>query len=339
MSLRIFRISLLLFCALCCLPLYASAQDDPRSITAQVNTLIAADDYAGLDALARKYRNPRERTGDGLWKLAVFYRAFFDHFSFTETDPAVWDTKMAWAKAWTDARPKSAAAHNVMGRALLSRGLSYRGQVASRDVPEENWAPYQRYAAESLEYLLENKSVASVDPYYYATLANAVHRNDLGIDAFMAVFDQGAARHPQYLPLYIVPVNTYFARPYGGTPESVEAFARHALTKVPAKDRASLYARIYMEAWKFTGESPRNQERVEWPLLSRGMDDILASYPSQNNFQTFAHLSCMAQDREKSAALQKHITSPPDLQIWGHPEVFRLCGLANPARSQVSARP
>jgi hypothetical protein len=339
MSLRIFWISLFLFCALSCLPLHASVQDDPPAITARVNTLIAADDYAGLDALARKYRNPRERTSDGHWKLAVFYRAFFDHFSFTETDPAVWDTKMAWARAWTTARPKSAAAHNVMGRALLSRGLSYRGQVASREVPEENWAPYLRYAGESLEYLLAHRSVASVDPYYYATLANAAHRNDWSVDAFMAVFDEGAARHPQYLPLYIVPVNTYFARQYGGTPELVEAFARHALTKVPAKDRASLYARIYMESWKFTGESPRSHQLVEWPLVTSGMDDILARYPSQNNFQTFAHLSCMAQDRGKSVALQKHITTPPDLQIWGHAEVYRLCGLPILPRPRVSARP
>lgn len=339
MSPRIFGIWLLLFCTLFCLPLHASEQDEARAITAQVDTLIEADDYAGLDALARKYRNPRERTRDGLWKLAVFYRAFFDHFSFTETDPAVWDAKMAWAMAWTAARPTSAAAHNVMGRALLSRGLSYRGQVASREVPEENWAPYLRYAAESLAYLLEHKHVASVDPYYYATLANAAHRNDWNVDDFMAVFDEGAARHPQYLPLFIVPVNTYFARQYGGTPESTEAYARHALTKVPAKDRASLYAGIYMEWWKFTGGSPSSQQLAIWPLVSQGLDDILARYPSQHNFQAFAHLACMARDRDKSVALQKRITSPPDLQIWGHPEVFRLCGLPSVAAPQVSAHP
>lgn len=306
-------------------PAAVGEQAERKAIAEQVRQLVEADDHRGLEALAKRYRSGRERTGSGTWKLADYYEGITRAFPSRTKDPAVWDTRQAWAERWVTLYPDSPTAHLVLVQVLLNRAWSYRGSGYANTVPEQNWAPFREYNRMAQAHLAANKKVAAKDPYWYYQSALVALRQSWETQDFMALYDESAARYPDFFHVAFVGL-TYFSPRWGGSDYAIESFARHALASAPAKQRAALYARLYWSA--LAGEHERNPmagSPVDWPLMRRGIDDLVANYPSDWNLQHLAYFACMAKDKPTTRSLMARITSAPDQDAWGRTPVYDHC--------------
>lgn len=293
-------------------------------IQREVGELMKRDNFAALDALAARYREGAERTSSGIWKLDVFYKAVFEeHFYVEEPPPSRWVARQAWAERWVEAFPQSPTAHMVVARELHYRGLKFRGTGYYSEIPAKNLEGFRRYRDKAAAYLEAHKAVASKDPYYYSTLENVANVSNWSDERFRAIFDEGTARHPDFPAIYYVAM-THATPQWGGSADATRELLKHALTRVPAKQRASLYALMVTEAMKDWRGTLFDKGVVDWKLMRRGMDDVMKQYPTPWNIQTFALMSCYAKDRVATRALLKRGGEQPIWGLW-HPDKLEEC--------------
>jgi len=294
------------------------------AIILEAQRLAATDDFASIERLVKHYNARQQMNENGLSSVGTFYTAMSGSFEIDVADTEAWNRRFAWADRWIAAYPKSPTARVMRGRIEFLRGASYRGSGWARDVTPENNASYQRYASQAADYLLEHRAIASKDPYFYRTLLIIGFRMDWPEFELMALFDEGAERYPYYFGQFTVPMMYYTPR-WGGSFEAMEAFARHAMARVPPPDRAALYARLYTYAQFLGWESPLTGGQIDWPLFDEGTRNIVARYPSPGNLQAYASMGCGSQHRARAAAFLQQFRGEPDLKIWGDAQKFEFC--------------
>ena len=226
-----------------------------NAIIEEAQRLAETDDFAAIERLVTHYNSRRQMTEKGLSSVGTFYTAMARSFDDDVADTEGWNRRFAWADRWIAAYPQSPTARVMRGHIEFLRGVSYRGTGWAQDVTPENNANYLRYTSQAADYLLEHRAVASKSPYFYTTLLIIGFRMDWPEFELMALFDEGAERYPYYFGLFSVPMMYYTPR-WGGSFEAMEAFARHAMTRVPPADRAVLYTRLYTYA-QFLGLNRR----------------------------------------------------------------------------------
>lgn len=295
-----------------------------NGIKMQVAALLRAEDFAGLEALAKGYRRSGETTTSGTAKLTHFHEALSDLYEIEKIPLGQDDPERDRITRWVKNYPQSATSHLAMVSAMLGRGMAYRGYRYFSSVSPENAAHFRAYTKAASAYLAEHKKQCAGDPGWYALAASAGGR--LGWDAtdMLAVMDEGMARYPGYTMIAFEAAQ-YFSPKWGGTPYAVESTARRALETVPERERPALYARIYWSASGDFYKSPFVEKQVDWPLMSRGIDDVLAKYPSDWNLQNFAYFSCQAGDKAKTRSLMDRIKLPIEIRAWWKVEAYEQC--------------
>lgn len=294
------------------------------AIIKEAERLVDTDDFATIERLTTHYRSRKHMTESGLSSLGTFNTAMSEGIDIDVADTEGWNQRFAWVDRWIAAYPQSPSAHVMRGRIEFLRGISFRGSGWAQDVPEENGQLYLQHARQAASYLQEHRDVASKDPFFYSTLLNIGFRIGTPEFELMALFDEGAERHPYYFGLFTVPMMHYTPR-WGGSFEAMEAFARHAMTRVRPADRATLYTRLYVYAQFLKIESPVTGGQMDWELFDEGARKIVATYPSASNLQVLGSMGCTSQDRARSAAFMQQFHGEPDLGIWGDTQHFEFC--------------
>lgn len=295
-----------------------------NGIQLQVEALLGDEDFAGLEALANRYRRSGEATTSGTLKLTHFYEALSnlyeaDQISLGQDDP-MRDRITRWVKKY----PRSPTSHVAMAATMLGRGMAYRGYGYSSSISAEDAAHFHAYTEAASNYLAEHKKKCASDAGWYELALSAAVRLNWEATDLVALVDEGMAKHPGDTMIPFMAAQ-YFAPKWGGSPYAVESMARRALEAVPEHDRPALYARIY---WSTAGSyysSPFAEKQVDWPLMSQGIDDVLARYPSDWNLQNFAHFACQAGDKAKTRSLMDRITLPMELHAWWDADVYEHC--------------
>ena len=132
-------------------------------------------------------------------------------------------------------------------------------------------------------------------------------------------------RFPDYYSIYQMSAN-YLLPKWGGSPEIMEAFAQDAIRAAPPREAASIYVRIYWNAFvNEFGDQLISSSRINWPLMKIGIADITAHYPDPYNLNTFAHLACLADDRILVAEMFRLTGSETDGGYWINSEAREKC--------------
>ncbi|MBD8696658.1 DUF4034 domain-containing protein [Stenotrophomonas sp. CFBP 13718] len=314
---------LLAACALFIAPCQANESAERTAIKETVYSLMDARDFDALEALAERYRQPDERTSSGTWKLEHFYNGVNAYLGYKRT--AAWAPRIAFVDAWIKHSPDAPTPHIAKGILLLNRAFQYRGGGFARTVKEENWAPFRENVDLARAHLMKHKTQAARDPHWYHRMLEVARLQDWSYGQFDALFDEGTARHPRYYGLYFSATEALLPK-WGGSAGRIEDFAQQTVRRTRATEGTSLYARIYWVAinTQFDMDFPGNS-RVDWPTMSRSMDDVLQQYPAEWNIQNFAYFSCLAGDREKTAALVRRMREPADMDAWPSQEAYQEC--------------
>lgn len=293
-----------------------SARED---IIAAVGDALWNERFDELEQMAAVFRRDKARTPSGRWRLSLFYeglRLYQERMPMDAKSPI---------HSWRAAFPDSAAArigHAVM---LVEEAWKIRGKGFARTVEDKNWAPFHDTVERARMDLMQSKSLAAGDPHWYATMAEIATLQGWPDADFDALLHEAMDREPTYTDTYFEAGNRALPK-WGGSADKLEKLARDVLERTRAIEGSALYTRIYWSAANSGYKDDLFEESaVDWAEMSKGMDDVLARYPSQWNLNHFAHFACLAGDYEKALALMARIQDQPMTELWGGASSFYAC--------------
>ena len=183
--------------------------------------------------------------------------------------------------------------------------------------------PFYEGISQAYYHLEASKAVASQDPNWYAQMADVAKAQGWPKPRFDALIDEGLDRYPGYYSIYFSAVG-FYAPKWHGSDREIEALARAAIERSP--DGIAMYARIYWFASEVQyGDDLFTDSDVAWGDMKAGLDQVLASYPSQWNINHFARFACLARDRGKTQELMARIEGEPAPAVWEPGDSFERC--------------
>ena len=303
-------------------------QVEREKISARVNAYLKDEDFAALNKMATEFLTTRARTPSGVWKLRVFHTSVRSWLK--ELQPA--ETCVSAARPilnrWSAFDPSAPAPPITEAWALLEQAWCKRHDV--------NWGaePFRADASKADQTLAVYKSVASVDPEYYATAEDVafVTRSDKA--DFNRLLAEGIAHEPSYYGLYFSAAKYFLPAAYGST-QDVDRIARLAADKSSGTDGLGAYARVYW-LYRDCGCSLW-QSAIDWTLMKQSMADVVARYPADWNVVNFAKIACQMGDSREAAKYFSKLRRDNGL-AWRNDEERKECRTMA-ALGEIGGRP
>jgi hypothetical protein len=266
------------------------APPEDAAVRDSAKALLLKGDLGGFDALATGFRNSRERTASGSWKLGLAYLSV-DQDWFPPADPR-WEKLQQAAAEWLAGHPDSPTAVAIEARILRARAWAFHD--ASEGAGDGN-ASYQQLIEEARRVLDAHPDVKIKDPQW-DTLRIAIAREQ-GADTgqILSMAKRALEREAFYYPLHEAVTNKLMPR-WGGSRQAVAQYAQMALAYSSKQEGDQAYARIYYYLARSNRDGDPGIElgemAVQWPLMQQGMADIVGAYPSAFNHDVQRVLTC-----------------------------------------------
>ncbi|MFY0676012.1 MAG: DUF4034 domain-containing protein [Neptuniibacter sp.] len=296
-----------------------------EEIKANVKFLFMNEKFKELDEIAEKYRNPKERTSSGLWKLSIFYYGFNGFTGTRFKDESYWDDLKNKVDKWIKQNPNSPTAHIAKGIILKGYAWKFRGGTWAHNVPKDAWKPFKDNLIIAEQHMVNSGGIASIDPHWYEVFARI--KTGLGEDSesFKKFIDEGLDKYPNYYQLYFAAID-YLAPKWHGDKLEIEFFANKAVERTRISEGMGLYARIYWYASQTQyDERLFSESNVVWSKMREGIFDVIATHPDSWNIQNFAFFSCLARDQDTTRALLDKMKTPMIMKAWKKQEYYEYC--------------
>lgn len=283
--------------------------------------LFLSEDFKRLDSLAKHYRESQARTPSGIWKLTEFYKGLMGVLAYTEerTDAnRHYEIVEGKIKKWIAQNPKSSTAHIMYAGLFIEVGWEIRGGGYINTVNKNDYKIFRAKLERAREILNKSKSFAYKDPYWYYLMFRIIKGGEFSPLLQDAVIQEAIKKHPYYYEIYFGAMHALTPR-WGGSIDEMEKFARQAIQSSKAKEGTSMYVRTYWANRRIFKDQLFKKSKINWSMMSRSMDDVLARYPDQWNINNFAYFSCLARDKQKTAKLIRRISPRPIDVVWTHP--------------------
>jgi len=298
---------------------------DREVIGSMARTMFAQQGWSALDNAASSYRTSGMKTASGVWMLSCFYAGFDQLAGFRMRSPNLWEALDREMAAWQRASPSSPAARIARASLMAQRAWNDRGSQYASAESNERLKLFEKEIRRTRSYLERSKGVAAVDPHWYVLMEDIAVAQRWSNEEFDRLFDEATRRHPQYLPIYTAAARRVLPQ-WGGTPQDLDRVARLAVERTKATDAEALYVRVYWTAFtenRYLAEIRRDQ--LDWPTLSRSIDDVLTRYPDPWNLNHFASFACLAGDRAKTRTLLGRLGSDINLSGWCSRDFYEKC--------------
>ncbi|MEO6171751.1 MAG: hypothetical protein ABIP02_01400, partial [Arenimonas sp.] len=176
------------------------------------------------------------------------------------------------------------------------------------------------------KYLLEHESISKQDPEWFRQMLTITRVEENGDERkHREYFDKAVKQYPDYYPVYFTAAVFYLPK-WKGSEESFDQFAKYAGSKLDSRQAKNIYSRIYWaEICSECGDRDVSNWRAHWSDLEAGFDEIINEYPDQWNINSYAHISCMAYEQEKTLQLMEKIISPPMPEAWSGQFNYQYC--------------
>jgi hypothetical protein len=160
---------------------------EQKAIHEAVASAFNSGRFDELDAMADRFRDGRERTESGLWKLSAFY-TFAPKSLDPKSNGASFDRFEAQALAWMKARPKSIAAKLAYARILSNHAWLLRGYGYYNELTDEQRTGYIKYHTLMRDHLIAIKDETSADPNWYEQMVDVAKEEGWPDDEFDSLF-------------------------------------------------------------------------------------------------------------------------------------------------------
>jgi hypothetical protein len=283
-----------------------------NSIKQQVLSLLAARDYNGLDALAKKFRDSKECYADGYWKLSYVYYAFDLPDDASDAD---WTARFQALHDWIDNDPDSITPRVAMADQMVSFAWKARGIGYANEIPQSHVQAFFQRLNEAVQILEAAKKLKEQCPKWWSVMMSA----ELGLQVDRAQYDatfHGAiTAWPDYTPLYVNRAYYLLPRWYGAEGEWEKDLADNA-DRMGGDDGDMLYARVVWAMHGYQGNIFKRY-KLSWPRVNTGFEAIEKRYPDSLSIKNAAaNLASLALDTQSARKYFDQTQGQVDTNCW-----------------------
>jgi membrane associated rhomboid family serine protease/tetratricopeptide (TPR) repeat protein len=281
-------------------------------------------DYKTLDSMMNRYSAAAADLPDGGSTFAGIVHGLSDLFDYGMPDPLqAFERTSDWRRSIKD----SVEAELVEAMLFRTWAWSVRGGGYAKSVSPQAWAIFAyrtEMAAASLEEISEAESS---NPLWYQLSLSIGLDQSLAIDKLRAIFDQGVAKFPRYLPLYAAMLRILMPR-WNGSYEKVDQLITDAAAKLNLGPGQLTYARLY---WIYSSLEDDdinvfNDALAKWPMMKQGFKEMMSRYPASdlilNAFEKFA---CIDGDTDEYRAARSVVEKRLAATAWSAKFSLQAC--------------
>ncbi|QNA89982.1 DUF4034 domain-containing protein [Massilia sp. Dwa41.01b] len=288
-------------------------------------------DFGALEKQNAYFMQPGRLEPDGTSQVSLFREGYGNVLYASTKNPEIYLKELdALTLQWAKEHPRSALAHILHARSLLAHGQSYRGGSYAKDVPPEAWKFYHEYLRQAAEYLKDHAEVALTDSDAHYVLLSIGRGLGWSSEQMVAIAEDGLKRNPDDVSLHFAVVDHLLPK-WNGTPRELDTYILQATEKTRGQFGTGMYARLYSAAAEDQfGSGLFEDSYADWDKMKRGYEDLLARYPaSVRQRNRYAHMACVAKDKEVMLRLLKEIGSEVRTKEWGRnpKRAFETCRL------------
>lgn len=289
-------------------------------------------DFSSLEKVAARYRDDKERTAAGAWRLSMFYAAL-DGLRPTERGDG--DLAGTRFRGWIDAHPSSPTPYIAASRAMLKTALMGRSQGGAAQ-PDAASAKATRQGLQRVaEFLDRHKQIAARDPEWYVVRLELLAAQKEPASAAGPVLAEGQRTHGYYHPLAYAGLLVHLTTVPADT-AAIDKAARAAMERTHASDGAALYARMYWYARSmWFAERLFADSKIDWTLMKTGIRDLVERHPDDWNINSMAAIACLQGDRREGKRLMALAKGEPHPMAWPDMRALDRCGILPPSAEEV----
>jgi hypothetical protein len=285
-----------------------------------------AGDVKALEAWSSVYRSENSRTSSGVWKLSQFYCGIAKAIGAdVEKGPLGARRVNSTIDRWAAQYPSSPSPPIARAMGLMEEAWQIRGSTYADKVPAEAWKPFNDKIEAARDNLEKYKALSSSDPTWYGEMLQLATAQSWDGRRFDALLDEGLDREPLFYSTYFAAI-TYLLPKWSGDIDQLDDFVREAVNRTSKQEGQAMYARIYWYASQAEfGDDLFAKSRAQWPLMKKGFDDVMVSYPDEWNLNNYAKFACMAGDKETTTRLLKQLSSHVVPSAWSDQIGYSNC--------------
>lgn len=279
--------------------------------------------WGNFDALEEqnaRFRQPGAYNADGQSQLSLFRKGVSRIFSnqVQHTEDYLQEVDRLTLE-WATTHPASALAHSLHAQALSQHGWSYRGNAVSSQVTPDGWKQFQAYQQRAVNYLQAHAGVAFTDSYAHLELLQIGRALQLNGTLLDTVLEQGLARNPDDIDLYVQRMITLLPK-WGGTAKDLDNYIKQSAGHARAPFGAGLYTQLYSAAAEEQfGHALFTESNANWDTMKVGFDDLLARSPGKAWWRNrYAYVACLAKDKTVLRTQLADLGSAVNVDEWGY---------------------
>ena len=292
-----------------------------QQIVQAARALLGNKDYAGLEALAAKYRAAKEPNPDGTWKLGYVYEGLEPAGNDSE---AAWQSGLSQLQAWMKARPQSATARIAMARAMVSYGWKARGSGYADSVSQASFQTFLSRLQKAAGHLGEARRLNEKCPLYWSTLMKVSLGMQLDKQRYKENFDKAVQEFPDYKYYYNMRATFLLPRWYGEPGEWLKDLTE-TCDRVGGKSGDLIFAQVF---WSLDGYTDSvevmRKDRAVWERVERGFAALKEQFPDAQSVKAeYAYLASYMGQREKTQNAIIEMKDGVDLVVWEGEKKFQ----------------
>lgn len=321
--------ALLCLLALSCFSLTCNA-DAPRyanvdNLYANVARRVAAGEFESLLQEAVRYQKSQERLPDGRWKLAVFYDVLGWGYARAAHGEDAWSRMQSALATQADAHPTSSNAWLMLAALSESHAWAVRGSGYIDTVSPAGYTRFQELLEESRAVLYGHRSALADNPQWYAMrIAIGGYEGDAPAE-LDAVFAEAQRNSPGYQQTWFVRLN-FLTPKWGGSVAQMVDFIVRSAQLPSATDGLGLTARLLRYADEDEYPDLVRQPGIDWAVVKKAYDDVLARFPVNFNAQYYVLEACGKSDKDETRHLLERVRADaPHPDLGTRAGIYSLC--------------
>jgi hypothetical protein len=277
------------------------------------------DDPGKVEAIQSFLLSRRYVTADGDMAAVSYYDWMKSSLS------GDWRLITGQYKEWHKAYPSSALPVILTASSMLSAyAPQLRVALVKSTAIEPNIVDMKGLEA-TKTFLLANKERGSKDPYWYNLMIETqllLGDKETGIKA---IVEEGITRFPDNVQLPILASSFYLSK-WQGDVTKLKDYTAWVLSIPAAQNRFDIAPRIYSHALETQyGITLFKLAPKDWPVLRKGIELLMSSYPSKENRTRSTILTCLAGDKALTRSIMSVEPDGSDFNLWPDKDAQTIC--------------
>jgi hypothetical protein len=275
-------------------------------------------DFDELQSLYAQARASTERSAEGFRAIERFRSGVARTCNGVgfESD-AYFAQLVALTRRWADQHPESGLAVLLHARAIYAQAWYHRGGGYASSVTDRQWEVFHHEIDTAVDFMAQHAALLKNDSTMELYLVMLGNSGGWSWDRLWAIGQSGLGKDPRDLGIWDELSYARYPK-WGGSWPAEDALIREAASREPTEaDGDMLYARLYGGVAGELQGSLFSESRGDWARMKRGWGEIVARYPTADHLNFFAHLACIAEDRDTTRDLMTRIGKPTAYNMWG----------------------